>query len=187
MNKYCIFVLGATNTGKSTFLEKVKSCYPKDTYIIQVGKIFRAKYPPSYFEGQAAPEKTEKEAVEILWNEYEKAKDLKYVLIDGQPRNLNQVAMIQSSTKFDDRKCVTFNLVCPRNIRLDRALRRYEGEDSLKLALERTDRDILGLHEVLIAFDKYELFNINTSKEQPIDYFRQFVGEPKPRVITGIG
>jgi adenylate kinase family enzyme len=172
--RYLFFVMGATNVGKSTFLNNVKTAYPDYTYLIQVGKIFRQRYSPDYFEGQAAPVKTQEEAIEILFSEYAKATEYPFVLIDGQPRDLNQSKLLQNTPKFEDRRCLVFHLVAPRIIREARARGRDTGK-ALELSLARLDDDVLKLHEILIDFTRFDRYTINTEKENPLDVFRTII------------
>lgn len=93
--KTVYFVMGVTNVGKTYFIDKnvshLNSVWPGSAGSVLVGKIMREKYPPSYFEGQGAPEKTEAEALQIYETELEKNNNCSYVFVDGQPRRVSQV------------------------------------------------------------------------------------------------
>lgn len=100
-----LYVLGMTNAGKSSFLNSMKSTFGERVALVEVGKQMRAKYldpssphyDPDYFKGQAAPEHTQAEA----WNMHLDGvragalSGAELILVDGQPRDPEQVDMIQ--------------------------------------------------------------------------------------------
>ena len=66
-----VFVIGATNAGKSTLINAAREL---GCCVVEVGKMMRAKYPPEYFKGSAAPEHTDKESWGMLLDGLEQAK-----------------------------------------------------------------------------------------------------------------
>lgn len=66
-----IFVIGATNAGKSTLISAAKEV---GCGTVEVGKMMRAKYPPEYFQGQAAPTKTQGEAMQMMMDGIEQVR-----------------------------------------------------------------------------------------------------------------
>lgn len=163
--KYLFFVVGATNVGKSTFLSAIRSALGKQVHLVEVGKWMRAKYPPEHFKGQAAPAHTQKEALEMLFGGIEKGREdgATIILVDGQPRDVEQSQTIKA--KFRDEMELNLgvlHLVCPREERERRARARDLSPEAIQLSLDRMDRDILQLHEVLIDFDWWEKHQINT-------------------------
>jgi adenylate kinase family enzyme len=146
MNNYIIYVVGATNTGKTTLLEKVKEKWPELVHLIQVGKILRSKYPPEYFEGQAAPSKTQEEAIQLVLDGIKAGENKQFILVDGQPRDTTQADTLCQLPTFRDQ--IIIELVAPREIRVKRAEARDTGS-KLELSLQRMDKDILCTHEVI--------------------------------------
>lgn len=142
-----IFLMGATNSGKTTIIRALEKDHRFGT--VMVGKMLREKYGESYFDGQAAPEKTELEAVGMLAEGIGIARrDGKpYVIVDGQPRSLYQARLINSLVGT---RALYVHLWVPREVRETRARQRDAGHpDRLKLSLERLDGDIGPLFEVL--------------------------------------
>jgi len=181
---FLLFVLGATNVGKSTFLEKVKQAYSTDVHLIEVGKMLRAKYPPGHFQGQGAPAHTQNEAIDLLCHGINMGEQLgsKYIIVDGQPRNVGQAESIMGWAPWPrspHRIRAVVELVCPRAERERRALARDVDPDRKKLALDRLDRDVLDLHEVLISFTRYEIHRFNTGREtySPVGAFQRVLRE----------
>jgi hypothetical protein len=63
---------------------------------VEVGRMLRAKYPPEYFKGQAAPAHTAAEAWQLCIDGIEENIRLgkKAILIDGQPRDEEQAEKV---------------------------------------------------------------------------------------------
>ncbi len=178
--QFLFFVIGPTNAGKSTFLNEVKRARGSRVHLVEVGKLMRAKYSPDHFKGQANPEHTKVEALEMLFSGIEEgAKNgAQFILVDGQPRDPEQGREIACHPI--DRSKAVIQLVCPREERERRARGRdKENPAALKLALDRMDRDVLGIYEVLASFDSYPLFTFNTAKlfYTPVSAFEIVVGE----------
>lgn len=95
------FIMGCTCVGKSTLLTHAARNYPALVGLVEVGKALRAKYldpsspfyDPDYFKGQAAPKHTQVEAWDICERQIREhvAAGKRLILIDGQPRSLDQV------------------------------------------------------------------------------------------------
>ena len=141
-----VFVLGATNAGKSTLMDSVRS-YPR-IGTVEVGKMMRAKYPPEYFKGNASPAHTNDEGIRMgldgIIAEEAAWKDICF--IDGQPRTLKQVdafCALPNPKSF-------LHLWAPDSVRRERAIAR-DGHDAVKLglSLERLHGDAPALLDVL--------------------------------------
>jgi hypothetical protein len=160
--KFLGFVIGATNSGKSTFLHDVADCWKDKVGLVEVGKTLRAKYGASYFNGQAAPEKTAAEAWQLMLDGIEAHDQAgkEIILVDGQPRSEQQCLDILKQyvlpvyekdrlklPKYDAR---ILHLYAPESVRLERAKKR-DGEDPEKLALSlaRMKGDTVGLYNVI--------------------------------------
>jgi adenylate kinase family enzyme len=163
--KTLVFVLGATNAGKSTFLEAIKTEYPS-TFLVQLGKYFRSKYPPEYFQGQAAPASTQKEAMRVLFEQIALAEteNFDHILVDGQPRDIEQAMEIQARAKsmVPERDIFAIHLTAPKSVRESRAVARDTGS-ALALSLARMDNDVLCVYEVICAFQDFPIYTLNTA------------------------
>lgn len=85
------YVLGTTCAGKDWFMEKAQELYPEDVGLVQVGKEFRRRYPPGYFQGSASPLHTEQEALNIFEEQLDLVRDKRIVFVAGQPRRVSQI------------------------------------------------------------------------------------------------
>ena len=146
-----LFVLGPTNCGKTTVINKLTTD-SSIFYPVLVGKKLRAMFPPEFFDGQAAPAKTDDLAFKLMCEGVDEALSLgKIPVIDGQPRNAVQYDLC---SKFfgnhNDYFCCFVNLWASRDVRLARATFR-DGNDSskLKLSLDRMDSDVLILYDII--------------------------------------
>jgi predicted kinase len=138
-------IMGATCSGKSTFLEWAAK-QSDEVGLVEVGKFMRAKYGAAHFKGQAAPAHTQEEA----WNvcEEQAAKHIQegraVVLVDGQPRSLDQVEKCcdtwhkyASTTRF-----ILFH--CDYEERERRLMNRFERPDDPEMLKEWQDSVKLG-------------------------------------------
>lgn len=166
--KTIVFVLGETNAGKSTLIDRMeKSGF---YYAVLIGRILRAKYPPEYFEGQAAPAKTDTDAWSIMVEEINKAHNsCKTPVVDGQPRNNVQYGWCDkyyfSNKEYD---CKFIKLWASREERIRRAKARDSDESKLKLSMQRMDSDTIILSDIVSKLqssfnDKYLLVNTEVS------------------------
>lgn len=167
MAKHIIFVIGPTNAGKGCFLAAAQRMKPDRVGLVEVGKMFRAKYldpksphyDPDHFKGQAAPKHTAIEAWQMMLDGIsacqEAGKDI--ILIDGQPRDIEQCERIHHKYELSHDWNVTFaHIYAPENLRLERAMARDAG-DPAKLALSkaRLQGDAVGLYEVMTRLIHY--------------------------------
>lgn len=112
-----LFIMGPTGAGKSTVVsnadvytqlnDNLIGLSYKSYHAVEVGKEFRKRYPPEYFNGKAAMPHTEDEAYSIFEEQFIKAVDHHalmcqsnpdfetVVLIDGYPRTPLQVDRCQ--------------------------------------------------------------------------------------------
>jgi hypothetical protein len=148
-----LFVTGATNAGKSTFLAKMASARRDAVGLVEVGKALRKKYGDAYFQGQAAPKHTAAEAWQLMVEgiDFLRATGRQVILIDGQPRDIEQADMIYNEYAADPSYDVeVVNLYCPTWVRRLRAERRDGGDaEKLKLSMARMEGDLPRLYEVL--------------------------------------
>jgi len=155
------FVMGATGSGKSTFLELARE--EINAHTVEVGKLLRAKYPPEYFDGLAAPTKTAKEAWDMCVSGIKAGKG-KVTLIDGQPRDITQVTKIIK--KYPNAKFILFN--CPTEERARRLKLRDSG-GAQELWESRLEGDYVAMYPVLAELLSYgkEIFVFNSGQDDP--------------------
>lgn len=101
-----LYVMGATNAGKSSLLAAMAEVHRARVALVEVGKAMRAKYldpasphyQPDYFRGQAAPEHTQAEAwsMHLAGIASGVAAGAELILVDGQPRDVPQVQLVCS-------------------------------------------------------------------------------------------
>lgn len=128
-----VYVIGPTNAGKSTFLAHVGKF--KHVGLVEVGKMMRAKYPPSHFAGQSNPAHTAAEAWQMYLDgvEAHKAAGKSGIYIDGQPRDTKQTLEL---LRVPYRNRVFLHLWAPLEVRQARAEAR-DKDDPAKLELSR--------------------------------------------------
>ena len=138
------FIMGPTNVGKTTFMDYAKEQPGCKT--VEVGRMLRAKYPPEYFAGMAAPQHTQKEAWQLMLDGLDIAErqGAERVFVDGQPRDMQQA---ERCVKFDNSH---FRLIwVPASIRESRAKERDGGDPAkLELSLRRLQTDLLTGYDV---------------------------------------
>ncbi len=155
-----IYVMGATNVGKSTFLQQAKRLYQDKAHLVEVGKALRAKYlnpksphyDPDYFKGSAAPAHTAAEAWQLMCDGVGAAiaGGAQLCLVDGQPRDMQQAR--ESISVFSKKHLhrFWFHLWQPYDVRLGRARDRDKDDPAkLKLSLQRMNNDPPQLYEVV--------------------------------------
>lgn len=156
-----IGVCGATNSGKSTFIEALAQ--KLDAEVVSVGKILRAKYPPEYFQGQCNPAATAQEALSLMSEAIEKT-TRKHVILDGQPRGLDQAQWL---SKYRDIFIV--HIWVPPEEREARARVRDTGA-ALELSLSRVKNDATVMFDVMaycsLHFLNCTLDGTDTTDEQ---------------------
>lgn len=143
-----LFVIGPTNAGKSTFLQKAKAAWP-EVGLVEVGKMMRAKYPPEHFQGQAAPAHTQVEALQMMMDGIKAAEaaGCPMALIDGQPRDMDQLKLILG---MRDKYMIAFlHLWAPLEERERRARERDKDNPAkLELSLARMKNDPPMIYEI---------------------------------------
>ena len=154
-----IYLLGATNAGKSTFLQRALAAVPR-AHEVEVGKMMRAKYldpasphyQPDYFKGQAAPDHTEAEAWQMMLDGIAAAPEgTEMILIDGQPRSVKQAV---AAATMPGHERMFLHLWAPRHVRQARAeARDKDSPEKLRLSLQRMDNDPPVLYEVLSVLE----------------------------------
>lgn len=180
--QFLFFVVGATNVGKSSFLTAIRDVGGNQVHLVEVGKQLRAKYPPEHFQGQCNPAHTADEALQMCLDGIEAGEKAgaKIILVDGQPRDVKQAQDILAWRGAGNRTKAVIHLMCPREERERRArVREAEHPSALELALARLDRDVLQLHEVMIAFDRFDRYNFNTGHPSytPLAAFQQVLAK----------
>lgn len=135
-----IHLMGTTCAGKTTVIDKMVALSPS-VRAIQIGKLLRAKYGEGYFNGQSNPAHTASEAYEIYIESVQKAIDdgMEMILIDGQPRDLQQA---KDMTKlWKGHNVQYFLLNAEHHIREERARTGRTPGPSLDLAVARLTND----------------------------------------------
>jgi len=159
------FVMGGTCAGKSTLLAYAKRTAPERVGLVEVGKLLRAKYPPDYFDGEAAPKHTQKEAWELFLSktaERMRNPEIDLILVDGQPRDVDQACGI-IGLNFDSYRPVWkrfLYLYAPRDIQEERAAARHlshstagdlKERSAYDLAMDRIENDRRAYCDVLVT------------------------------------
>jgi predicted kinase len=144
---FLVYVNGVTNAGKSTFINAA----PADWGRVEVGKMMRAKYPPSYFAGQCNPKHTAAEAWQMYVDGIRtgEAEGRRVIVIDGQPRDSDQCEAIIADRRHHGRR-LFLHLWAPPDTLLARA-RARDGDDADKLALTmaRLTNDVTPNYDLL--------------------------------------
>ena len=165
--------MGTTCSGKSTIAKRLQEAF--DYGRINVGEEFRKRYPPSYFDGKGAMEKTEKETREIyseLWN---KNYNKKIVIVEGQPRLQSQVNWILN---HDEVAKLFISVYTDEETIKERIIQRF-GDDieSIELSLQRITNDKIQLFDVYtylanlgIAFRQLSNYQLGEASECLMNY-----------------
>lgn len=143
------YVMGVTCVGKDYMIEYAQRTYPDKVGIVQVGKEFRRRYPPEFFQGKGAMKSTEDEAFNIFVELLNAAQDKKYVFVSGQPRLESQVDRIMRPYPGE-----VIWLHAPDDLLQERIITRFpEGsekwEEARKLSFDRINNDKKQLYDVL--------------------------------------
>jgi hypothetical protein len=161
-----VFMMGATNAGKSTALQALSEMGWGDIGLVEVGKLLRAKYGEAYFKGQAAPSHTQTEAWQLLIDGIQEhaRNNVKFVVCDGQPRSFDQV---YNSLKLPNER-IYINLYAPADVREARARARDSANpEKLALSLARLHGDIPMLYEInsILMAAKQEVWAYRTDED----------------------
>ena len=181
MKTKLFFMIGPTNVGKSYLADAISNEYP-GTYRVSVGKLLRAKYGEAFFNGQAAPEHTESEALKLMDTSISQGikNRCPIVLIDGQPRSIRQVNYI-TSKYFDTGKheCNIILLSCIDLVRMERLKKRDTTPYKLELSLSRFNDDMIHLYNVVYSLVLNHwggnIIPIDNSHCNPLNQFKDFV------------
>jgi adenylate kinase family enzyme len=160
MKTFCL--IGTTNSGKSTVAEKLVT---PDIGLIQVGKQLRKKYPPEFFKGSGSPDHIEEEALSMLVDLLSEHQDKKVILIDGQPRRVEQVDPLLQL--FPDLEVIW--LYETNDVLFARGMERAKSGEDLNLNLKRIDNDVLDLYHVLYEL-KLKNIPIHITTERIYDF-----------------
>lgn len=152
---HIIFIMGATCAGKSTMILYAKEQYPFDFAAIEVGKIFREKYPPGYFKGQDSPEHTKKEASDLLVGlvDQEIMRRVPFVIVDGQPRDIDQVELCLKQWPGIPKHFVLLHASLKERERRARLYR--SGDDLEQLAIPRLTNDMISCYSVMVELMRH--------------------------------
>lgn len=157
-----ISILGVTNVGKSSLLDKFN--HPL-IHKIEVGKELRSRHPPEYFNGLAALHKTEEEVWEIFNEQYKKAtqEGARVILVDGQPRLEAQVDIM--FLRFPEMEAIW--LFAPHKILEERAKKRDKDKKLTSLSEKRLINDYRQLHIVIACLmrNNVRLCPVDTSEK----------------------
>lgn len=144
-----VYVIGPTNAGKTTLL----NLCVLDTRIttVEVGKMMRAKYPPSHFQGQSNPKHTADEAWQMYLDGVQRGIDnseCRLIICDGQPRDVKQTEDIVADTRFHK---LFVHLWAPDHVREARAeARDFDSPEALALSKARLVNDIPSNYGVIV-------------------------------------
>lgn len=177
-----LHLMGPSCAGKSTLIKRVLQISPHTVGAVEVGMMLRAKYGESYFKGQAAPSKTQKEAWDIYVSAVEDCVESgkSLVLVDGQPRDLMQAQMIEGLWKFPHRAC--FALIhAEHDVRRQRCL--ADSSRDVRERLKRVDNDyrncytvmteLLRQHAIISVYDTTGMSDAGALAEQIVAEYGQ--------------
>jgi hypothetical protein len=164
---HLVFMMGPAGVGKSTAIQHIfdlGQADPKGRRFgrVEVGKMMRAKYcdpasphyVPDYFkaksdaENAAAPKHSQAEAWQMLVDGIERCRAAgdSFVLIDGQPRDFDQV---RGAIALPDPRTFV-NLFAPVAVRAERVAKRdADNPEAATLSGPRVKGDIPRLYEII--------------------------------------
>lgn len=178
-----VFVMGCSHAGKSTFLDFAVAKKPAQVGVVTVGAKLRAKYldpkspfyKPDFFRGQAAPDHTREEAWSICEEgvRAHAADGKRLVLIDGQPRSIDQVEACVTRLPEFPRKCylLLHANILTRTARLVKRFSKNERFDeaaaeAMNLGLSRLRGDMETYYTVLAELAKHgQRVNVVSSED----------------------
>lgn len=153
-----LHLLGNTGCGKTTLMDRMVAAHPNTIAGISVGRELRKIHPPSYFQGQAAPECTEKEALDLYRGFVETSvfQGYRLIIVDGQPRTETQVPIVVEEAYQHTGNVAFVLLDAPHALRAARlAQRDGDNPDAMALASARLDADYRNQYECMIALAKF--------------------------------
>jgi adenylate kinase family enzyme len=157
-----LHLIGANGTGKTALLRYLE-LRPDLFGCIAVGQILRARHGDGFFKGQAAPEHTKAEAMEIylkfvqdqLWARRP------VIVVDGQPRAIDQVRIIDEYFRGRNDVHLEFFLMHADHATRERRVwgRDILNKDAYALAMARLDNDYRMVYEQMIELSRlgYEI------------------------------
>jgi adenylate kinase family enzyme len=149
-----LHLLGNNGVGKTTIQREMVLRHHPRVAAISVGQVLRNRYPPGYFDGQAAPQKTEAEALKIyqefVWKAFEDCADL--IIIDGQPRKASQVQIVDASEPRLQKDYLLLH--ASHEDRAHRLSARDVDPEAVRLSMARLDNDYRNQYEVMIELAK---------------------------------
>lgn len=158
-----VFCMGATCSGKSTFIDRCTESNNKFGSI-KVGEEMRRRHPPEYFDGLGAMQHTEDEAWEIFTSSLDDnvRRGKSIVLVDGQPRLPSQVEKCFRAASERSFVWIILWFMVDEDELKRRMLERFKGKTGeLGLAKERMVNDKCQLYDVfqsIFLWDKrYDL------------------------------
>lgn len=151
-----IFVIGATNAGKTTLLDTVKALAHPDHATIEIGRRFRAKYPPEHFRGESNPKHTADEAWSWFVEEATAHRTMgkRFVWVDGQPRDIPQAEAIVANG-WDIGGCYV-HLYADESVRIRRAKLRDTDPAKLALSMARINGDLPSLEKIIVFLNNHD-------------------------------
>lgn len=169
-----IFVLGPTNAGKSTLLKTVKELFPQRVGLVEVGKEMRRRHPPEFFQGSAAPEHCEQEALSIFHEQMVEATKHEFVFVDGQPRRVSQITPCLQY-RYDHQ--LFFLLMNESEEVLKKRLegRFAPGSGEYELSWMRIRNDKVQLFDVLFELIKLNLVIETAAENCPTEDLARFI------------
>lgn len=151
-------IMGCSCSGKSTFIEEVKNVINSSSPAfkmgtVEVGKMLRAKYPPSHFQGQAAPAHTQEEAWALCLESIKELleKNVKVIFVDGQPRSIDQIFRMAKLPEQLD-VCVRYvSLYTDPLTRMQRGIYRDSlNRHAMYLTMQRFHNDPPAQYEIIM-------------------------------------
>jgi adenylate kinase family enzyme len=169
-----VHLLGPTCAGKSTLINRLLAIAGDIVGAVEVGKMLRAKYldpksphyQPDFFKGQAAPQHTQAEAWQMYQDGVKRlaAEGKKIILVDGQPRDIQQARDIIGLWHAPHRS-IYLLVHASEGVRAERAVASRTG-DSLELAKARLKNDYENCYNVMVELTKAnEVFRVLDSTE----------------------
>lgn len=152
-----LHLIGNNGVGKTSISRAVANLHDY-ACAVNVGQIFRRRYPPKHFQGQMAPSHTKKEALQIYRDEVSNMLDcgMQLIVVDGQPRSTDQVRVVDQMFSFCTRKYLLLHL--DHDIRKVRLEDRDGGnEGNLELSMHRLERDYRSTYEVIVELARIKV------------------------------
>lgn len=172
-----VSIMGATCAGKTTFIDYCLESAPHNFAAVQVGKILRAKYPRSYFKGQNNPKHTAAEAWDLCEAGVQECigQGVPVVLVDGQPRDRDQVDMFLNAWGTTPREFILFD--APLEERRRRAEASRSAEDLNELTAQRLTNDMISYFTVLTRLAEYGVspLVVDTTQGRPGIHFAMWL------------